>query len=55
MTCSDEDCVRSRRSGADDQRWSHRLATRWRAIERSGGAVCGLHRARGVNERGFLG
>jgi hypothetical protein len=26
-----------------------------RAIERSGGAVCGLHLARGDKERGFLG
>jgi hypothetical protein len=26
-----------------------------RAIERSGGAVCDLHRARGDEERGFLG
>jgi hypothetical protein len=26
-----------------------------RAIERSGGAMCGLHRARGDEERGFLG
>jgi hypothetical protein len=26
-----------------------------RAIERSGGVVCGLHRARGDEERGFLG
>jgi hypothetical protein len=25
------------------------------AIERSGGAVCGLHRARGDEEPGFLG
>jgi hypothetical protein len=25
------------------------------AIERSGDAVCGLHRARGDEERGFLG
>jgi hypothetical protein len=25
------------------------------AIERSGGAVCGLHHARGDEERGFLG
>jgi hypothetical protein len=24
-------------------------------IERSGGAMCGLHRARGDEERGFLG
>jgi hypothetical protein len=26
-----------------------------RTIERSGGAMCGLHRARGDEERGFLG
>jgi hypothetical protein len=26
-----------------------------RAVERSGGAVCGLHRAHGDEERGFLG
>jgi hypothetical protein len=26
-----------------------------RAIERSGGAVCGLHRTRGDDEREFLG
>jgi hypothetical protein len=26
-----------------------------RAIERLGGTVCGLHRARGDEERGFLG
>jgi hypothetical protein len=26
-----------------------------RAIKRSGGAVCGLHRARGDEECGFLG
>jgi hypothetical protein len=26
-----------------------------RTIKRSGGAVCGLHRARGDEERGFLG
>jgi hypothetical protein len=26
-----------------------------RTIERSGGAVCGLHRAHGDEERGFLG
>jgi hypothetical protein len=26
-----------------------------RAIERSGGAVCGLHRAHGDKEHGFLG
>jgi hypothetical protein len=26
-----------------------------RVIERSGGSMCGLHRARGDEERGFLG
>jgi hypothetical protein len=26
-----------------------------RAIERSGGAMCGLHHAQGDEERGFLG
>jgi hypothetical protein len=26
-----------------------------RAVERSGGVVCGLHRARGDDKRGFLG
>jgi hypothetical protein len=26
-----------------------------RAVKRSGGAVCGLHHARGDEERGFLG
>jgi hypothetical protein len=26
-----------------------------RAVERSGGVVCGLHRAHGDEERGFLG
>jgi hypothetical protein len=26
-----------------------------RAVERSGGAVCSLHRARGDDEHGFLG
>jgi hypothetical protein len=26
-----------------------------RAVERSGGTVCGLHLARGDEERGFLG
>jgi hypothetical protein len=42
MACSDEDRGRSRRLGG-------------RAIERSGDAVCGLHRACGDEERGFLG
>jgi hypothetical protein len=29
MTYSDEDRRRSRRPGADDQGWSHKLGTRW--------------------------
>jgi hypothetical protein len=29
MTCSDEDHDRSRRTGAEDREWSHRLGTRW--------------------------
>jgi hypothetical protein len=29
MTCSDEDCGRSRRPGVEDQKWSHRSDTRW--------------------------
>jgi hypothetical protein len=29
MACSDEDRGRSRRPGAEDQGWSHRLGTRW--------------------------
>jgi hypothetical protein len=37
MARSDEDRGMSRRPGAEDRGWSHR----------SGGAVCGLHRARG--------
>jgi hypothetical protein len=45
MTCSDEDHDRSRRPGAEDRRCSHR----------SGGAVCGLHRAHGDEEHDFLG
>jgi hypothetical protein len=53
MTCSDEDHGRSRRPSAEDRGWSHRSDTR--AVERSGGAVCGLHLARGDYERGFLG
>jgi hypothetical protein len=47
ISCSDEDRGRSRRPGAEDQRWSHRSGTRGWVVERSGGAVCGLHLARG--------
>jgi hypothetical protein len=55
MTCSDEDRDSSRRPGAEDQGWSHRSGFGGRAVERSGDAVCCLHRARGDEERGFLG
>jgi hypothetical protein len=55
MSCSDKDHGRSRRPDAEDRRWSHRSGTRWPSDERSGGAVCSLHRARGDEERGFIG
>jgi hypothetical protein len=55
MACSNEDRGRSRRLGAEDRVWSHRSDNRWPGIERSGGAVCDLHRARRDEERGFLG
>jgi hypothetical protein len=29
MACSDENCGRSRRPGAEDRGWSHRSGTRW--------------------------
>jgi hypothetical protein len=46
MACSDEDHDRSRRPGAEDRGWSHRSDTRWPGmVERSGGAVSGLHLA----------
>jgi hypothetical protein len=47
MTCSDEDRGRSRRPGAEDRGWSHRSVLGGRAVERSGGVVCGLHLAHG--------
>jgi hypothetical protein len=45
--CSDEDHGRSRRPGAKDQVWSHSRVLGGQAVERSGGAVCGLHLACG--------
>jgi hypothetical protein len=56
MAGSDEDHGRSRRPGTEDQRWSSigRIPSD-RMIERSGDAVCGLCRARGDEEYGFLG
>jgi hypothetical protein len=47
MACSDEDRDRSKRPGAEDWGRSHRLGTQWPGVERSGGAMCGLHLARG--------
>jgi hypothetical protein len=49
MVCSDEDRGSGRRPGIEDRGWSHRSGTQW-----PGGAMCGLHRARGDEERGFL-
>jgi hypothetical protein len=54
MACSDEDRGRNRRADAEDRGWSHRVLN-GRAIERSSGVVCGLHRARVDEEREFLG
>jgi hypothetical protein len=53
---SDEDHGRSKRPDTEDQGWSGtgRVLGGW-TIERSGDAVCGLHRAREDEEREFLG
>jgi hypothetical protein len=55
MTCSDEDRGRVgdlvQRTGDGHTGW---VLGGW-VIERSGGTVCGLHRARGDEEHGFLG
>jgi hypothetical protein len=56
MMDSDEDRGRSRRLGAEDQGWlSTGQVLSGRTIERSDDAVCGLHRAQGDEEHGFLG
>jgi hypothetical protein len=55
MACSDEDRGRSRRPDSEDWGWSHRSVHGGRTIKRSGGAVCGLHRARGDEVHEFLG
>jgi hypothetical protein len=47
MACSDEDRDRSRRPGAEDRDGRTGRVLGDRAVERSGGAVCGLHLARG--------
>jgi hypothetical protein len=56
MVGSNEDHGRSRRPGLEDRGWSSiGRVLNGRVIGRSGDAVCGLHRARGDEERGFLG
>jgi hypothetical protein len=47
MVCNDGDCGRSRRPGAKDRDGRTDQVLGDRAVERSGGAVCGLHLARG--------
>jgi hypothetical protein len=54
MVCSDEDRGRNRRPGAEDRDDRTDRILGGRAIERSGDAVCGLHRALGDVERAFL-
>jgi hypothetical protein len=56
MTSSDDNLGRSRRLGAENQRWSStgRVLGSW-TIGRSGDTVCGLHRTQRDEERGFLG
>jgi hypothetical protein len=56
MAGSNEDHARSRRSSAEDRRWSSTgRVLGGRKIERSGDAMCSLHRAQGDEEREFLG
>jgi hypothetical protein len=51
-----QDLGRSRRPGAKDQGWSSTgRVLSGRMIGRLGDAVCGLHRAKGDEEHGFLG
>jgi hypothetical protein len=56
MADSDEDQGMSMRHGAEDRGWSSTgQVLGGQTIERSGNAVCGLHRAQGHEERMFLG
>jgi hypothetical protein len=56
MAGSDEDRVRSRRPGVEDRVWlSTDRVLVGRTIGRSGEIVCGLYRALGDEECGFLG
>jgi hypothetical protein len=53
---NDEDCARSKRPDVEDWRWSSTYQVLGgQTIERLGDAVCGLHRAQGDKERGFIG
>jgi hypothetical protein len=55
MAGSDEDLARSRRPGLEDKGWSSTSQILIdRTIGRSGDTVCGLHRAQGDKEHGFL-
>jgi hypothetical protein len=54
MACSDEDRGRSRRPGAEDRGGRTGWVLGGWVIEKSGGAVCCLHHARGDEEHGFL-
>jgi hypothetical protein len=52
---SDKDHGRTRRPDAENRGWSSIVQVLGgRAIRRLGDVVCGLHRARGDEERGFL-
>jgi hypothetical protein len=55
MLCSDEDRGRSRRPDAENRGGCTARILGGRMIERSGGTMRGLHRARGDEEREFLG
>jgi hypothetical protein len=51
---SDKDRGKSRRLGAEDQRWSSTgRVLSGQTIERSGDAVCGLHHVQEDEENGF--
>jgi hypothetical protein len=55
MAGSDVDSGRSRRPGAEDWGWSGTgRVLGGRTIERSDDSMCGLYRACGNEERGFL-
>jgi hypothetical protein len=56
MPGSDDDRGRSRRLGAEDRGWSSTSRVLGgQTIERSGDAMCGLHRAQGDEKLKFLG